>query len=454
MLSSAIIILALAPSFIYCAPQLYTSPAAQVATDSTLISIASSTTSTSPSSSAVPPPVTTQEPQIVPMSSSSETVFDLPPVEQPLVMAYYPDWVSATYPPEKIDFKRFHIIDFAFAVLDKNFNITWDDPDMGPALLRRLVTAAHAEGCKVKLSIGGWSGSQNFSPAVASDECRQSLVAKILAVYEQFNIDGIDIDWEYPGHEGNAGNQYTGSDTANLLSFFQLLRYTLPPAAIITAAVQTTTFVDPHSQPMKDVSEFAKVLDWALIMNYDAWGSSSTPGPNAALWDGCGNSTQSDANAVSAFNAWTTAGFPANKLVLGLPAYGYVSTSSETKLRTRSNAFTRDDVSQPVQSDDGGPNGEISFRNLVAQNALVRSPSDNNTFVGSGGCESQWDDCSATPFLVCNGQVVSYDDYRSIHMKAQFVKNSGMRGVNFWTVDGDTDDWDLSNAVMDAFGYM
>lgn len=171
------------------------------------------------------------------------------------------------------------------------------------------------------------------------------------------------------------------------------------------------------------------------------------------MWDGCGNSTQPDANAVSAFNAWTTAGFPASKLVLGLPAYGYVSTSTETKLRTRSNGFTRDLVSQPVQSDDGGPDGEVSFRNLVSQNALVRSSSSNNTFVGSGGCESQWDDCSATPFLVCNGQVVSYDDYRSIHMKAQFVKSSGMRGVNFWTVDGDTDDWDLSNAVMDAFGY-
>lgn len=160
MLSSALIILALAPSFVYCAPQLYTSPAAQVATESTIISIASSTASASPSSPSVPPPMNTQEPQIVPMSSSSETVFNLPPVEQPLVMAYYPDWVSATYPPEKIDFKRFHIIDFAFAVLDKNFNITWDDPNAGPDLLRRLVTAAHAEGCKVKLSIGGWSGSQ------------------------------------------------------------------------------------------------------------------------------------------------------------------------------------------------------------------------------------------------------------------------------------------------------
>jgi chitinase len=75
----------------------------------------------------------------------------------PLVMAYYPDWAS--FDPEKIDFKRFDWIDFAFAVPDRKFNIKWDDPK-APEMLRRLVSAAHAGGKKAKLSIGGWSGSK------------------------------------------------------------------------------------------------------------------------------------------------------------------------------------------------------------------------------------------------------------------------------------------------------
>jgi chitinase len=75
-------------------------------------------------------------------------------------MAYYPDWVGSTFPPERIDFTRFDWIDFAFAVPDANFALAWDDPETGPDLLRRLVKSAHAHGTKVKLSLGGWSGSK------------------------------------------------------------------------------------------------------------------------------------------------------------------------------------------------------------------------------------------------------------------------------------------------------
>ena len=83
-----------------------------------------------------------------------------PPNGRPLVMAYYPDWASHSLPPEKIDFARFDWIDFAFALPDQSFALTWDDPLNAPALLQRLVTSAHDAGRCVKLSIGGWTGSQ------------------------------------------------------------------------------------------------------------------------------------------------------------------------------------------------------------------------------------------------------------------------------------------------------
>jgi len=76
------------------------------------------------------------------------------------MMAYYPDWAAPAFPPEKIDFGRFDWVDFAFALPDQNFNLTWDEPDQAPDLLARLVSAAHQRGKKVKLSVGGWTGSQ------------------------------------------------------------------------------------------------------------------------------------------------------------------------------------------------------------------------------------------------------------------------------------------------------
>lgn len=77
-----------------------------------------------------------------------------------LVMGYYPDWAYPAFPPENIDFRRYDWIDFAFALPDADFALVWDDMNSGPKLLERLVIAAHAGGSKVKLSIGGWTGSQ------------------------------------------------------------------------------------------------------------------------------------------------------------------------------------------------------------------------------------------------------------------------------------------------------
>lgn len=79
------------------------------------------------------------------------------------------------------------------------------------------------------------------------------------------------------------------------------------------------------------MSAFAPYIDHVLLMNYDVWGSSSTPGPNAPL-NVCGDSDQPEANAVNAVAAWEAAGMPASQIILGIPAYGYVSDSTATTL--------------------------------------------------------------------------------------------------------------------------
>ncbi len=110
---------------------------------------------------------------------------------------------------------------------------------------------------------------------MSNSSSRQTFVKNIALVCEQFHLDGIDIDWEYPARRGDPRNYVGANDTANFLEFLSLLRTTLPPATRISAAVQTTPFADANGQPMKDVRPFANVLDWLLIMNYDVWGGAS-----------------------------------------------------------------------------------------------------------------------------------------------------------------------------------
>ncbi|KLO15905.1 glycoside hydrolase [Schizopora paradoxa] len=387
-----------------------------------------------------------------------------PPLKGPIIAAYYPDWVSDTLPPESINFTHLDWVDFAFGMPDAKFNIAWDD-DSSTALLSRLVKAAHANNKKVKLSLGGWGGSKYFSPAVASTSSRQTFAKNIAAVYKKYSLDGIDIDWEYPGQQGAGGNQVSPQDSANLLAFLKVLRTTLPSGARITAAVQDVPFADASGNPMKDVSAFANVLDWVNLMNYDVWSSSKTPGPNAPLDNGCGNSSQPQMNAISGVKAWTSAKFPVNKIILGVPAYGYLNPSSKTSLRQRSDSDPSDTLTfednartpapksmVTLKDANGNPSGaQVQFNSIVDQGALIlaNSTSGVSNFVGYGGFTRFWDSCSSTPFLVSpyTNQVVTYDDPQSLNIKADFAKQAGILGVAVWDVSGDTKQSDLIDAL-------
>ncbi|KAK0453443.1 glycoside hydrolase superfamily [Armillaria borealis] len=272
----------------------------------------------------------------------------------PFAMAYFPDWAGVT--AEQLDFKVFDWIDFAFAIPSPSGTVGFQDESSETKLLAELVKAAHSANTKVKLSVGGWTGSKDFSKIVSSEQGRSSLAKSMLSLYKKYELDGIDIDWEYPGQAGDS-SAFQKDDSANFLTFLQLLRKTLPSDAKISAAVQPTTFVGDDGQPLSDVSQFAKVLDWVTIMNYDVSLSSSTPGPNAPLGS-CSTAKRPDANAKGGLKAWTSAGFPANQIVLGIASYGYISKSTAKELVIRNDRLDERQETPGVAGATGiGANG-------------------------------------------------------------------------------------------------
>lgn len=114
---------------------------------------------------------------------------------------------------------------------------------------------------------------------MATEASRHAFVSNLVKVYTLHSLDGIDIDWEYPGQQGDAGNIVSPSDSANFLSFLQLLRAKLPADAKITAATQTVPFAGADGKPLVNAAQFAAVLDWVLLMNYDTWGCESSSPP-------------------------------------------------------------------------------------------------------------------------------------------------------------------------------
>lgn len=224
----------------------------------------------------------------------------------------------------------FDLINFSFAVPDENHNVKFEGWNSGD-LLNRVVKYAHGNGSKVLIAIGGWTDSKYFSTSVQTANNRKTFIGNIKKMVDQYNVDGVDIDWEYPGTQGNPGNIVSSSDTQNMLLFLQELRVAMPNKRLSTCTTQQA-YIGANGSPLTDVSAFAKVLDNILVMNYDVWGASSTPGPNAPLENNCENSMQPNANMQSSIDAWTKAGMPASKILMGVPAYGYISSSSATSL--------------------------------------------------------------------------------------------------------------------------
>ena len=372
-----------------------------------------------------------------------------------MTAGYYPDWTVWTYPVSALDWSKLDVVDFAFAIPDVNFQLQFLQYNSLDTL-RELVSAGHAAGKKVRLSIGGWTGSVYFSAAVSNDQNRQAFANNIATVYSDYNLDGIDLDWEYPGGGGAWGNGQDPNDTTNYLKFFQVLRKTLPPQALISSATQVTPFRDASGAPSTDISGFAQVLDWITIMNYDIWSSSNdNPGPNAPLSLGCGKSDMDWANAEAAVTAWGRAGMPSNQIMLGIAAYGYLQMSSASRLRTRRRDLdARAMVTVKNPNGDSGQ-GQINFASLVDQGALKRDPATGN-WVGDNGFTREWDECSSTPWLKSpySGQLITYDDPQSISMKAQYARQAGLRGTSVWEITGDMggSNWSLLTAARSGLG--
>ena len=77
-------------------------------------------------------------------------------------------------------------------------------------------------------------------------------------------------------------------------------------------------------------------------------------------------------------------------------------------------------------------------------------------FAGANGFVREWDACSSTPFLRSEEarQVVTYDDPVSLEMKSQLVRQAGMLGANIFDIHGDTDEWDLTDALRRGLGLL
>ncbi|KAI9314086.1 glycoside hydrolase superfamily [Dichotomocladium elegans] len=368
------------------------------------------------------------------------------------ITGYFPNWLYARYPVSSIDFTKYTHINYAFAILIKGATPEWTDPSQVETQLPQLVEAAHAKNAKVLISVGGWSGSITFSSMVADASQRATFIKWVIDQIDNYGIDGIDLDWEYPNRQGAGCNVVNPNDSENFLTLLKELRTALDAKGSkeLTAAVHVRTFVDAKGDNMNDVSAYAAVLDRVNIMTYDINGAwNSTSGPNAPFnfQPGLGDAD----SFVSAIDNWIKAGMPAEKVSAGLAFYGRSATATVDMTNTdqyqpqvsgqapQGDSFDAYWQDPYCAKDPGGLSGIWRYGNLRSQGILTAATKAASPWV------RKWDNVTQTPWLFnpTSKVFISYDDPESIAVKVNHAKDKGIGGVMVWSIDQDSSDGEL-----------
>ncbi|KAG1854388.1 glycoside hydrolase family 18 protein [Suillus tomentosus] len=388
---------------------------------------------------------------------------------KPVAAAWYAGWhATAGFPLSSIVWEKYNTLYYSFAETTQtvtSLSLAGSDGE----LLPQFVSEAHAHGVEAHIAVGGWTGSIWFSSNLATTENRTAFVKTVTEFVSQYNLDGVQFDWEYPNHQGIGCNVVNANDTTNFLSFLQELRQN-PVAKKLTlsAAVSVVPFNDATGNPSADVSGFAKVLDYIAVMNYDVWGSwLPNVGPNAPLNDTCAASAKQQGSAVSAIKAWTDAGMPASQIVLSVPAYGHsFSVAPSDAFAPASGKSGKELAAYPSFNASNQPLGDawdntgsvdacgvyeasggvFTFWGLIDNGFLTKEgkPAD--------GIYYRYDTCSQTPYVYNESTqvMISFDNAESFAAKGEYIKNAGLHGFAMWEAGGDYDNILLDSIISAA----
>lgn len=310
------------------------------------------------------------------------------PEESPsekVLIAYVTSWSKRDVNPDHLTH-----INYAFGHVDSTFDRVRVD---NPKRLKRIVglKKRHPH-LKVLLSIGGW-GSGNFSEMAADSALRWSFAQDCAAKVEEFGLDGIDIDWEYPT-TGVANISYSEQDTENYTLMMRDIRQAIGRDKLLTHATSATgKYID-----FRAIDQY---IDYTNVMAYDlGW----APYHNSPLYP---TKHMEKICVDDAVRLHLEAGVPREKMVLGLAFYGR------------------------------GKRGFPRQRDLT-QAHLVEG---DYTFC--------WDPDGQVPYIVDpSGELVfGYENETSLALKAEYILEQGLMGAMYWSYDGDNAEGDLRRCV-------
>lgn len=244
-----------------------------------------------------------------------------------------------------------------------------------------------------------------FSALAKSDEYRKAFAKDCRDFCSRWGIDGIDIDWEFPGLSWSGHACDPSVDVENHVLLMKQLRETLGTRYLLTYAGYVKNVIETdEGRKYIDIAAVDPYVDFVNVMTYDM---DAAPHHQSALRD-----KSAYVDCERAIKAYTDAGVAASKLVLGIPFYGRISF-------------------------DKSP-GAIDYNKIILL--------DKNDYK-----IDNWDSNANVPYVTYKGSYYcGYDNEKSIAIKGDWIRSLGMKGMMYWDYNADDNQHTLCKAVWQA----
>lgn len=287
---------------------------------------------------------------------------------------------------------------------------------------------AHAHGTRVVLTVVQMENEEILA-LMDDQEAQDRSIANTVELVKSRGIDGVNIDFEYTG---DPGIEYRLKFTEYVRRMNSAMKVAVPSSRV-TVSVYASAMKDPK---IYDIASIAQHSDGIFMMAYDfAVAGSANAIPTAPLYGYKEGKYWYDVStAVEDFLAV----MPAEKLILGVPWYGYNYSVNAPKVKA------------PTQKALG--------RGFAQTYALAQNDVSEN-MPGIYEYATGWDEHGQVGwkayYVAANDtwRMVFIDDVKSLGKKFEFAKQKNLGGIGMWALgfdDGKNDFWALLHKEFGA----
>lgn len=291
--------------------------------------------------------------------------------------------------------------------------------------VKNLIAKTQITGGKFSLTVAMQKNS-TLEKFLDNPQAQQTLIDNLLKEIQEKHLNGINIDFEYAGTPDDGYRE-------KFTEFNQMLTSQIHRQSPMTELSIDFFPLSIRKPRLFDIAKLTSMYDKIIVMSYDFYtANSDIAGPIAPMNGFAQGKYIFD--VTTAFQDYLQV-VPKEKLVMGVPYYGYDWPVEDGK--------TPQSKTLP-QNDQNGYPAVISYGRMRQFNLLKPENCQWSDLAQESWCWYQ------DPETKVDHQVWFEDD-KSINIKYDFAKDKGLAGIAIWTLGYDKNYPDLWNMIDSKF---